>query len=244
MKPAPLAELVALTGLAAVAAVGSAVLSYEPAPEVVPLTVSSSTSMPVTVPDLPRPPALNSLPAPADIGSFAITGPAGEELISGADYDSMPYVLPLNPAGPQETMVRWVEGWGVPPSRAEEGTVYALGHAWATAPLVFNPLSEKVTDNALTTPGEHVETVSGSPVTRKSTDVLNGSIIRVMDEHGRGREWVIDAAWLVDKYEAIDDADLMDDTQLGRIVLIACSVDGADDLGYNVMVSGHLRPVD
>ena len=51
----------------------------------------------------------------------------------------------------------------------------------------------------------------------------------------------MDDAFLIDKYEAIDDADLMDDSQKGRIVMIACSVDGANDLGFNVVVVGHLE---
>ena len=57
---------------------------------------------------------------------------------------------------------------------------------------------------------------------------------------GAIRRWEVDNSWLVDKYEAIDDSELVDEHAPGRIVLIACSVDGSNDLGFNVIVSGHL----
>ena len=173
-----------------------------------------------------------------DVGQFTMEDAQGDSMIH-ADYDSMPYVTPLNPAGPQATMTRWVDGWGVSPSQAEDGTVYVLGNAWSQTPLVFNPLSEAVTADALDKEPESVDTLL-YPVYRKSTPVLNGSKIHLTDDQGNKRTWVVDGAWMVDKEQAIDDKDLMDDTQPGRIVLIACSVSGAEDLGYNVMVQGRL----
>lgn len=198
------------------------------------------TSTPSAAPP-PPPTPMNALPAPVEVGSFVMDTADGVPLISNATYDTMPYVTPLNPEGPQETMVRWVDGWGVPPTSAEEGTVYVLGHAWAVQPLVFNPLSEIVTSAAVDKAGEEVASNIDAPVLRKTTDALKGSVVRMTDDHGHGREWVIDSAWMVDKYQAINDEDLMDDTIPGRIILIACSVDGAQDLGYNVVVSGRLK---
>ena len=52
--------------------------------------------------------------------------------------------------------------------------------------------------------------------------------------------WEVDDAFLVDKEQAIDDKGLMDESVAGRVVLIACSVDGGEDLGFNVVVTGHL----
>lgn len=191
--------------------------------------------------DPPAPPHPNELPGPVGEGQFAMVTQDNRPFITGATYASMPFVTPLNPAGPQETMTRWVEGWGVDPAHAHDGTVYVMGHAWATAPLVFNPFSEVVTADALNKPGEPVESLSSHSVSRKSSDVLDGYKVMMRDGEGRERVWVVDDAFLIDKYEAIDDADLMDDSQKGRIVMIACSVDGANDLGYNVVVVGHLE---
>ena len=96
----------------------------DPEPE----PVQSSTPAPPPPPSSPAPPppGPNEGAPPAGEGSFSVRGADGGELVSGAQYASMPYELPLNPAGPQESMVRWVEGWGVSPDKAEEGTVYVL----------------------------------------------------------------------------------------------------------------------
>ncbi|MEJ5998539.1 sortase [Corynebacterium sp. H130] len=198
-----------------------------------PLTTTSATPTPTPTPTkTPTPP-------PATLGSFEMDGPAK---VTGAQYASMPYVLPLNPAGPQETMVRWVEGWGVNPSNSEQGTMYVLGHAWGQQKLVFNSISEVVTAAVdLNKPPQQVPAVSGGTVGRYASDVLNGSRITMKDEAGHERVWVVDNAWLVDKYDAIEDKELMDEHDKGRIILIACSVSGTQDLGYNVIVSGHLE---
>lgn len=171
-------------------------------------------------------------------GSFTMDGPAP---VQGATFASMPYALPLNPAGPQNTMVRWVEGWGVSPKDAEKDTMYVLGHAWGAAPLVFNPLSEAVTaDVNLNAPPQNVNGTDGKPVKRYSSDVLNGAKIKMRDGANHQRTWKVTRSWLVDKHEAIVDPDIMDDKRPGRIVLIACSVSGSNDLGYNVIVEGEL----
>lgn len=179
------------------------------------------------------------VPGPVEgTGSFTMNGPAP---VQGATYASMPYALPLNPAGPQNTMVRWVDGWGVSPKDAEKGTMYILGHAWGAAPLVFNPLSEAVTaDVNLNAPPKNVNGTDGKPVKRYTSDVLNGARIKMRDGANHQKTWKVTRSWLVDKNEAIVDPDIMNDKRPGRIVLIACSVSGNNDLGYNVIVEGEL----
>ncbi|XMX15097.1 sortase [Corynebacterium aurimucosum] len=197
-------------------------------------TVSSQAPLSTTA---PPPPPLNEGPAPALIGTFEMDGPAA---ITGATYDSMPFVVPLNPAGPQDTMVRWVDGWGQSPATAEQGTTYVLGHAWGQQKLVFNPFSEVVTANVDLNNPTIVEGLHGMDVQRFSTPILNGSHIRMASDDGVGREWIVDNAFLVDKEDLGSDADLMNTEVPGRIVLIACAVDGSTDLEYNVIVTGHL----
>lgn len=201
------------------------------------MTVSSEAS-PSTAPSAtPTPPPLNEGPAPALTGAFEMDGPA---TITGATYDSMPFVVPLNPAGPQETMVRWVQDWGESPATAEQGTTYVLGHAWGQQKLVFNPFSEVVTANVDLSNPTTVEGLDGVDVQRFATSTLNGSHIRMTSEGGEGREWIVDNAFLIPKNQLGSDADLMDTDVPGRIVLIACAVDGTTDLEYNVIVTGHL----
>ena len=119
--------------------------------------------------------------------------------------------------------------------------MYVLGHAWGAAPLVFNPLSEAVTaDVNLNAPPKNVTGTDGKPVKRYSSDVLNGARITMRDGANHGHTWKVTRSWLVDKNEAIVDPDIMDDKRPGRIVLIACSVSGSSDLGYNVIVEGQL----
>ena len=209
---------------------------------------SSSATTSSTAPETPRssetsssaaptPPPLNEGPAPALTGTFEMDGPA---TITGATYDSMPFVTPLNPAGPQATMVRWVDGWGQSPATAEQGTTYVLGHAWGQQKLVFNPFSEVVTANVDLGAPTTVEGLDGVQVQRFTTSTLNGSHVRMTSGDGAGREWIVDNAFLVGKDQLGSDADLMNTEVPGRIVLIACAVDGYTDLDYNVIVTGHL----
>lgn len=192
----------------------------------------------ISTPAAPETPRVNASPAPAHTGSFHMDGPAP---VRDATYAPMPYELPLNPAGPQETMVRWVDGWGVAPSNATAGTLYVLGHAWGQQPLVFNPISEHVTAAVnLNEPPQQVPAESGGTVVRYATAALNGSRIRMSDDAGYAWEWVADNAYLVDKYDAIEVKELVNEHDPGRIVLIACSVSGSQDLGYNVVVTGRL----
>ncbi|MDO4685654.1 MAG: sortase [Corynebacterium sp.] len=227
----------ALAGVAATTCIGT-VLVFALPRDVDTQQQAQPTPTSTTQQTPPPPPSVNSGPAPLDVGSFSIEGAVP---LTGATYDSMPYVLPLDPAGPQDTMVRWVEGWGQPPSKAHDGTVYILGHAWAQQKLVFNPISEQVSAAVrLDAAPEQVPAVSGGTVPRFSSDILNGSKLRVTDEHGASREWVVDNAWLVNKQDAIEDAELVNTTIPGRVILIACAVKDNQDLDYNVIISGHL----
>lgn len=253
-RPRPKVPFRYIAALSAGAILGASILfscngdNQDQAEEVTQTSVSKTPSVrpsakkstpPPTTSSIAPPPAppANEGEAPALVGSFSMDGPA---TITGATYDSMPYVLPLNPAGPQQTMVRWVEGWGQSPATAEQGTTYVLGHAWGQMPLVFNPISETVTANVDFNNPELVAGDEGMRVEHFSTDVLNGSTVRMESPDGNAREWVIDTAYLVDKNTAAYDTHLIDTSVPGRLVLIACSVDGTTDLGYNVIVEGHL----
>lgn len=221
-----------------------------------PITSESTTQVPPAAPEpadtaagepvAPQPPAAQ-IASPAAVvggsglganGVFRMTGPAP---VDRADYGPMAYVLPLNPPGPQNSMVRWVDGMGVSPGAADQGTVYILGHAWAQQWLVFNGFSELATRSVdLGAPPQQVPAYGGGTVRRWSTPVLNGSRITMSDAGGRTREWSVDNTWLVPKSDAINDIELNSTDIPGRIILIACSVGGGRDLDYNVIVSGHL----
>ena len=198
----------------------------------------TSTSKPTSSSHDEKEPEGDGAPAePSYFGSFSMNGPAP---ITNATYDSMPYSLPLNPAGPQETMVRWVDGWGQSPAAAEDGTVYVLGHAWGQRPLVFNPISEIVTANVDFNAPQQVEGDEGVRVDHYVTDVLNGSQVEMTSPEKDTKRWTVDTAYLVPKDTAAYDTNLINTSIPGRLVLIACSVDGANDLGYNVVVEAHL----
>lgn len=104
-----------------------------------PLFVPAST--PAPEPPVPKPPALpREFVAPAAPTGFEMSGPAFD---IKADVCQMEYVRPLDPPGEQKHTVCWVrEDFGVAPGSESGGTSYILGHSWAKAQLVFNPLSE------------------------------------------------------------------------------------------------------
>lgn len=207
-------------------------------------TQAVQTTPVVAVPPAPSIEETTPPPPPtqlASVGAFTMNTPQGD---INATYDTMPYVLPLNPAGPQETMVRWVEGWGVPPVDNDEGTTYVLGHAWGKQQLVFNLISETVTNSVDPNNPNYITGTDGMDVSRIESDVLNGSTITMSDEDGNQREWEVTRSWLVGKNDAIADPDIMDESRKGRVVLIACSVQGSEDLGYNVIVEGFLKDTE
>ncbi|MDO4929439.1 MAG: sortase [Corynebacterium sp.] len=175
----------------------------------------------------------------------AAPGPAGNYIFRGAatingTYDSMAYHLPLNPPGPQATMVRWVYGMGVGPTNAQDGTMYLLGHAWGQQRLVFNPISELATNTTNLNAPVPVNAIGGGTVNRYYTNALNGSTMTMTDAAGNARTWVVDTAYLIRKNDSIADADLMNNGVRGRVAIITCAVQGRADLDYNVIVMGHL----
>ncbi|MDO4909762.1 MAG: sortase [Corynebacterium sp.] len=178
--------------------------------------------------------ATGAMPGPA--GNFSIRGAA----TVNANYDSMAYHIPLNPPGPQATMVRWVYGMGVGPTNAQDGTMYVLGHAWGQQRLVFNPISELATNTTNLNAPVPVNAIGGGTVNRYYTGALNGSTIIMADSAGNARTWVVDTAYLIHKNDSIADADLMNNSIRGRIALITCAVQGHADLDYNVIVLGHM----
>ncbi|MBN9644549.1 hypothetical protein ACFSSC_06090 [Corynebacterium mendelii] len=181
---------------------------------------------------------LNFIGALSPTGSFSMTGPWG---VPRADYDRMAYQLPLNPPGPQASMVRWVDGWGVAPQHAQHGTLYILGHAWAQQKLVFNGVSEKVAASVNTGgPAQMVPAYGGGQVPRWPTTVLNGTRIYMNGHNHVRREWIVDNAYLIRKTDSINDIELNNAHIPGRIVLLTCAVGGGRDLPFNVIVTGHL----
>lgn len=170
-------------------------------------------------------------------GNFRFSGPISLNL----DYSVMPYTIPLNPAGPQATMVRWVDGLGYSPNAADKGTVYVLGHAWSQAHLAFNPISAAVVDSAAWSNPDVVTGTDGMPVTRYYSSALNGGVIAMTNDQGQTREWIVDGAYTIPKTDAIADPQLMDEEVPGKIVVIACAVADDADLEYNVVVTGNLR---
>ncbi|MDO4928267.1 MAG: sortase [Corynebacterium sp.] len=170
-------------------------------------------------------------------GRFRFRGPLSLNL----DYSVMPYSIPLNPPGPQASMVRWVDGLGYSPNTADKGTVYVLGHAWSQEYLAFNPISTAVVDSAAWSSPDTVTGTDGMPVTRYHSDALNGGVITMTNDQGQTREWVVDGAYTIPKTDAIADPELMNEEVPGKIVVIACAVADDADLEYNVVVTGHLR---
>lgn len=197
-----------------------------------------TTSVTPTQSSTPPPPPQPVFTAPQNIGKVSIEHKG--QIIVNADYDSMPYELPLNPAGPQATMTRWVDGLGVSPHNAKDGTVYLLGHAWGQQQLVFNPISEAITDAAINAPSEVVP-YTEFEAHRKSTDVFNGATVTMDDGQGGRYTWEITDSWLSPKEDALYDQGIMDEKKPGRIIIIACSVDGTNDLGYNTIMEGFLK---
>lgn len=176
-------------------------------------------------------------PAPGPDGRFFMD--AGNTHIN-VNYGGMAYNLPLNPPGPQASMVRWVGGMGVAPQDAYTGTVYVAGHSWAKQPLAFNPFSEPASYAANFAAPQSVPSTDGHPVYRYPANIFNGGVIRMVAPNGAQRVWRITNTFLVDKNAAIADRDLMNSRIPGRIVLIACAVRDHRDLNFNVVVEGYL----
>jgi hypothetical protein len=163
--------------------------------------------------------------------SFEMTGHA---FTIRANVCQMPYVLPLDPPGDQFHTVCWVdETFGVAPGSAAPGTSYILGHAWAEANLVLNPLSTYALN--------HVD-----PTTTMETGVPLHNVIglngyRILLRTSRGLlTYTVDRAFTVAKTGAINVKSIMAANTPNRIVLITCGVKDGTDVDVNVVLYAAL----
>jgi hypothetical protein len=160
--------------------------------------------------------------------------------IKGAAFDikanvcQMDNVRPLDPPGDQLHTVCWVRsGFGVAPGSASHGTSYILGHAWAQAKLVFNPLSELA---AKEIDRQHPRVKDG--VTTYAVKQLDGYRVTLHTRTGT-LTYVVRQAFAVSKAQAAGVHSLMANSP-DRVVLITCAVAGGVDLDYNIVVYAYL----
>ncbi|MDR1999103.1 MAG: class F sortase [Frankiaceae bacterium] len=179
----------------------------------------------------PPPPPHDPVASTAPTG-FEITGPA---FTISATVCQMANIRPLDPPGDQYHTVCWVrEGFGVAPGSDSGGTSYILGHAWAEAPLVLNPMSETAMGQAVTVAPTMLD---GVPV--RMLDVLNGYIV-TLQLPGGTLSYTVTDAYTVAKSQAGSVASLMDESTPNRIVLITCAVHDGRDVEDNVIVEATL----
>jgi hypothetical protein len=203
-----------------------------------PLTRIAPPATPTPTPEPTHivPPVPHDLVAPAPPTSFELVG-AGFDV--KARVCGMANVRPLDPPGDQYHTVCWVrEGFGVAPGSSAAGTTYVLGHSWAEAPLVLNPLSIPATAGADL---NHPVTVTGVPT--YPTAAVNGYRLVLATPNGT-LTYVVTDAYLVSKEQAANVQPLMNERDPNRVVLITCAVrkSGANltDLDYNVIVDARL----
>jgi hypothetical protein len=171
------------------------------------------------------------LVAPAAPTGFEISGPAFD---IKADVCQMEYVRPLDPPGDQRHTVCWVrEDFGVAPGSDSGGTSYILGHAWAKAPLIFNPLSELAMREVT---GQNPEMQSGVPTF--PVKAINGYTIALRTPNGV-LTYTVTRAFAVSKSQAGDVESLMANTP-NRVVLITCGVKDGVDVDDNIVVDAYL----
>ena len=191
---------------------------------------------PVSTSAAPRPhrqPAVpNQVVAPAAPQAFEIKGPAFKV---HADVCPMPYVRPLDPPGDQRHTVCWVDqDFGVAPGSAAKGTTYVLGHAWAEAPLVLNPMSVFAMNHVDRAHPRVEAGVRTYPIT-----ALNGYTITLRTTTGI-LVYKIRRAFSVAKARAGDVPSVMDTRAPGRVVLITCAVHDGADVDENVIAYAYL----
>ena len=227
----------------AVAVVASTVVAYliqhQPAGK-------HMSAAPATVVSVPATPAAVATPAPHAPTRSALrhdrVAPAAPTAfeIRGSAFDikagvcPMDYVRPLDPPGDQVHTVCWVRAnFGVAPGSKSGGTSYILGHAWAQAKLVFNPLSELATSELDT---DHPQPQNGVPTYPMKG--LNGYRVTLRTRNGT-LTYVVRHTFAVSKEHAGDVHSLMANTP-NRVVLITCAVAGGADLDYNIVVYANL----
>ncbi|PZS35471.1 MAG: hypothetical protein DLM58_03695 [Pseudonocardiales bacterium] len=160
--------------------------------------------------------------------------------IKGSAFDikasvcAMENIRPLDPPGDQLHTVCWVRsGFGVAPGSKSGGTSYILGHAWAQAQLVFNPLSELASKEI-----DQQHPVVRDGVATFPVKHLNGYRVTLHTRNGR-LTYVVRRAFAVGKAQAAGVHSLMANSP-NRVVLITCAVAGGVDLDYNIVVYAYL----
>jgi hypothetical protein len=226
--------------LAAVLLLGAASYSLfrpSPDPEIaaavlpVPAVTSAQPSSSSSALPPPPPPPPHDVVAPAAPTGFEMSGSVFD---IKADVCQMAYVRPLDPPGEQRHTVCWVKDtFGVAPGSASGGTSYILGHAWAEAPLVFNPLSELAMKEVT---GQNPEMQSGVPTFPVAA--INGYKIALNTPNGT-LVYTVARTFAVSKQRAGDVQSVMANTP-NRIVLITCGVANGVDTDYNIIVDAYL----
>lgn len=169
--------------------------------------------------------------APAAPSAFRIKGSAFD---IKASVCAMENIRPLDPPGDQVHTVCWVRsGFGVAPGSKSGGTSYILGHAWAQAQLVFNPLSELASKEIDQQHPQLRQGVATFPVRH-----LNGYRITLRTRNGT-LTYLVRQAFAVRKMQAANVHSLMANSP-DRVVLITCAVAGGVDLDYNIVVYAYL----
>jgi hypothetical protein len=216
------------TGIAIVMRHGSHAPAARPpvaALAAVPTTAARPTAAPK--PALPH----DAVAAAAPV-AFEIKGPA---FTVHADVCPMPFVRPLDPPGDQRHTVCWVDhDFGVAPASTAKGTTYVLGHSWAEAPLVLNPMSIFAMNHVNRQHPRLEAGVNTYPIT-----ALDGYKITLRTGTGM-LVYKIRRAFSVAKDQAGNLPSLMDVHVPGRVVLITCGVHNGADVEENVIAYAYL----
>lgn len=193
-----------------------------------PATSVSPTPPPPAVPQLPH-----DVVAPAPPTAFEISGPAFD---IKATVCQMPYVRPLDPPGEQRHTVCWVrDTFGVAPGSSSGGTSYILGHSWAEAQLVFNPLSVLVEAQV----NRQAPVMQGEAATYPVT-AINGYRITLQTATGT-LTYLVSDAYAVRKNDAGAVPALMAADTPDRVVIITCGVLNGVDVDDNIIVDAYLE---
>ena len=196
-------------------------------------TPTQTTPTPTPTPT-PKPKPKPTLPklAAAVPTAFVMSGP---QFVIRANVCGMDYIRPLDPPGDQMHTVCWVQhGWGVAPSNPSTGTTYVLGHAWAEAQLVLNPMSELAMNQVDMAHPSYEDGVAIYPVTD-----LNGYSITLAAGGGRFT-YHVTRAFAVNKNDAGSINSVMDEHIPNRLVVITCGVHNGVDVDVNVIVYATL----
>jgi hypothetical protein len=204
----------------------------QPAPVVTqPLPAPSPSQSPVALVKPAAPKIPHDAVAPAAPTAFEMKGAAFD---IKASVCQMPNVRPLDPPGDQLHTVCWVESdFGVAPGSNAKGTSYVLGHAWAEAQLVLNPLSEFAMKHV---DEQHPLNEAGVPT--YPVKALNGYTITLRTAGGT-LTYQVKRAFTVSKLQAGDVPSLMANTPK-RVVLITCGVRDGRDIDVNVVAYAYL----